>query len=208
MKNGPPADFCIIAGDLAEKGTMAEEGPVKEIFGSLGIPLRVVPGNHDYLTQTDRSAYDSLFPGSGNYHFEHGGWQFVALDTTEGLRYEKTSVPDATLRWLDDNLPKLSKRRPTVCFTHFPLGNDTPMRPLNADSVLERFLDYNLLAVFSGHHHGFTERSHGRTRLVTNRCCAISRANHDKTKEKGYFLCEVKDGIIDRSFVQAATTPA
>ena len=207
MKVGPQADFCIIAGDLAEKGTMRELGPVKEIFGSLGMPLYVVPGNHDYLTQTDRSAYDSLFPGSGNYLFKHDGWQFVALDTTEGLRYEKTSVPDTTLRWLDGNLPKLSKRKPTVCFTHFPLGDGAPMRPLNADAVLERFRDYNLLAVFSGHHHGFTERSHGRTTLVTNRCCAISRANHDKTKEKGYFLCGVCDGLIDRAFVEVSTVP-
>ena len=185
---------------------MRELGPVKEIFGSLGMPLHVVPGNHDYLTQTDRSAYDSLFPGRSNYHFKHNGWQFVALDTTEGLRYEKTSVPDATLRWLDDNMRKLSKRRPTVCFTHFPLGNGAPMRPLNADMLLERFRDYNLLAVFSGHHHGFTERFHEGTCLVTNRCCAISRTNHDKTKEKGYFLCEVADGVIDRTFVEVATT--
>jgi hypothetical protein len=206
MKSGPSADFCIIAGDLAEKGTAREIGPVKEIFEALGVPLFVVPGNHDYITQTDRSAYDSIFPGRSNYYFKHEDWQFVALDTTEGLRYEKTSVADATLKWLDDTLPKLSKRRPTVCFTHFPLGEGAPMRPLNADAVLARFEDYNLVAVFSGHHHGFTERKHGRATLVTNRCCAISRANHDRTKEKGYFLCQASEGAVERSFVEVSTT--
>jgi Icc-related predicted phosphoesterase len=205
MKAGPAVDFCIIAGDLADKGAAHEIGSVKEIFTTLGVPLFVVPGNHDYLSQTDRSAYNALFPSANNYYFKHKGWQFVGLDTTEGLRYEKTSIADSTLRWLDDHLRDLSKRRPTVCFTHFPLGNGAPMRPSNADALLERFRDFNLLAVFSGHHHGFTERSHGNIRLVTNRCCAISRGNHDKTKEKGYFLCQVREGVIERTFVEVST---
>ena len=206
MKAGPSFDFCIIAGDLAEKGTLAEIGPVKEIFGTLPVPTFAVPGNHDYLTQTDRSAYDSEFPRHTNYLFKHRGWQFVGLDTTDGLRYEKTSVADDTLRWLDSNIRKLDRQRPTVCFTHFPLGADVPMRPTNADAVLDRFRDHNLVAVFTGHHHGFTERQHGSATLVTNRCCAISRANHDKSKEKGYFLCEARDGRIERAFVEVDTS--
>jgi hypothetical protein len=76
------------------------------------------------------------------------------------------------------------------------------MRPLNADPVLEGFRDFNLVAVFDGHYHGFTERHAGRTVLTTNRCCAISRNNHDGTPEKGYFLCTALDGQIQRQFVE------
>jgi hypothetical protein len=106
------------------------------------------------------------------------------------------------LRWLDDTLPKLDHGTPTIVFTHFPLGALVPMRPLNADTVLERFTEFNLVAVFDGHFHGFTERKSGRTVLTTNKCCAISRANHDGTKEKGYFLCTADEGRIRREFIE------
>jgi hypothetical protein len=41
--------------------------------------------------------------------------------------------------------------------------------------------------------------------LTTNRCCAISRDNHDGTKEKGYFLCTASAGSIQREFVEVKT---
>ena len=38
--------------------------------------------------------------------------------------------------------------------------------------------------------------------LTTNQCCALKRTNHDKSPEKGYFLCHAKDGDISREFVE------
>ena len=112
------------------------------------------------------------------------------------------------LRWLDETLPKLDKKRPTVLFTHFPLGFLVPSRPLNADAVLQHFIGFNLQAVFSGHFHAFTTMKVGQVTLTTNRCCAISRANHDGTKEKGYFVCQAKNGTITKSFVEVKTPAA
>ena len=43
-----------------------------------------------------------------------------------------TKIQAETLQWIDDTLPKLDKQRPTVIFTHFPLGMLTPSRPRNA----------------------------------------------------------------------------
>ena len=37
---------------------------------------------------------------------------------------------------------------------------------------------------------------------AAGKCCAISRANHDGTKEKGYFLCTASAGGIQREFVE------
>src|SRR5262249_37515048 len=147
-------------------------------------------------------AYGEHFPDRINYHFEHGGWQFVCLDTSDGVRYTKTLVQPATLKWLDDTLPKLDKAKPTVVLTHFPLGPDVTNRPTNADEVLKRFLGHNLRAVFSGHYHAFTEKKVGETVLTTNRCCSFRKGNHDMSKEKGYFLCQAKDGKIERAFVE------
>ncbi len=203
MKASQPAiDFCLIGGDYSEKGTAAELAGARDAFKKLGVPSYGVIGNHDYVTHQDRRSYEEIFPGRLNYHFENRGWQFVALDSSEGQQYKDTTIQPATLQWLDDTLPKLDQKRPTVIVTHFPLGPLTPSRPKNADAVLERFKNYNLQAVFNGHFHGFTERKVGAATLTTNRCCAFSRNNHDGTKEKGYFVCRAKAGKIERVFME------
>ena len=61
---------------------------------------------------------------------------------------------------------------------------------------------FNLAAAFNGHYHAFTEKKIGESIVTTNRCCSFQRANHDNTKEKGYFLCTAKDGKITRTFVE------
>ena len=73
---------------------------------------------------------------------------------------------------------------------------------MNADDLLERFQDFNVVAVFNGHFHGFTEHEVRGTVFTTNKCCSISRGNHDQTTEKGYFLCRAQDGRITREFIE------
>jgi len=201
MKRQEP-DFCLHCGDLTEKGQPENTEAVHNLFRELRAPMYPVIGNHDYLTQTDRTAYERWFPRRLNYAFRHRGWQFIGLDTSDGLRYEKTSVQPDTLRWLDEQLPGLNSRRPTVVFTHFPLGADVNYRPRNAEAVLYRFRDFNLQAVFCGHFHGLTERVSGQAILTTNRCCALKRDNHDGTKAKGFFVCEAAGGQLNRRFVE------
>ena len=41
--------------------------------------------------------------------------------------------------------------------------------------------------------------------VTTNRCCALKRNNHDGTKQKGYFVCEVMEGVLVRRFVEYKT---
>jgi hypothetical protein len=198
----PKPAFCLIIGDYAEHGTKSEMGAARAAFQELGLPVHGVIGNHDYTEKNDRSAYEKLFPDALNYHFTNDGWQFVALDTTQGRAASNTTIHSDTLQYVDGILPKLDRTQPLVIFTHFPLGLLLPGRPKNADDLLIRFKDYNLQAVLNGHFHAFTERFFGRVTLTTNRCCAISRENHDGTPEKGYFLCTAKDGKVTREFVE------
>jgi 3',5'-cyclic AMP phosphodiesterase CpdA len=178
---------------------------VREILRAFGIPTYVVVGNHDYVAVSgERSAYDSAFPKSLNYSFVHHGWQFVGLDTSEGLKYENTSIQPHTFKWVDEHVRKLDKKRPTIIFTHFPLGPGVKYRPVNTDVLLEPFKPLNVQAIFCGHFHGFTETKIANAIVTTNRCCALKRGNHDGTKEKGYFLCTASDGKITREFVELA----
>lgn len=196
------AELCLHAGDVTDKGERQYFGMMREVFSGLKCPWYPVIGNHDYDTPTGRTEYVRAFPRRINYYFTHGGWQFVGLDTSDGQKYEKTAVPAATFQWLDENLRRLNKRKPTVVFTHFPMGEEVKYRPSNADALLLRFLDFNLQAVFCGHYHSFTERVARDVPVTTNKCCSLKRGNHDGTKEKGYFVCETRDGRLTRRFVE------
>lgn len=174
---------------------------MRTIYKGLGVPLHAVIGNHDWQSDKDRKAYDDLFPKANNYLINHRGWQFLGFDSTDGTK-AKVAVRADTMKWLDEMLPNLDKNKPLVLFTHFPLGPMVTYRAANAESVLERFKDYALQAVFNGHFHASTERKVGNTTLTTNRCCSFSRNNHDGSKAKGYFLCQAKDGRLTRQFVE------
>lgn len=197
-----PLDFCFIVGDLAENGTADELATVRDVFKKLAMPVFTVVGNHDYLTPTDRSAYEQLFPRQMQYHFEHNGWQFVAFDSTQGQRAYWSRVQKPALRWLDDTLPQLDKNMPMAVITHFPLGDRVLTRPMNSEAVLERFKGHNLQAVLNGHWHGFTESKFMGATVTTNRCCSLFRSNHDGSVQKGYFLCRAEAGAITREFVE------
>jgi hypothetical protein len=200
MRRHDPA-FCLINGDVCEDGRVDQLAVVKEIFGGLGVPLYATVGNHDYASDDGRGAFDKVFPGSINYHFEHGGWQFVGLDSTEGRKVVFTNIEQATLGWLDGMLPMLDRARPTVICTHFPLGEGVLCRPLNADEILKRFDGFNLRATFSGHWHGYAERHFEHATVTNSRCASWWRANNDGSPEKGYFLCDATGaGDVKRQF--------
>lgn len=195
-------DFGLIVGDLANSGEREQLGAIRDLFRPLGIPLHHVVGNHDYAGPDDRQSYEELYPRQINYAFEHKGWQFFGLDSTQGQLASRTVVSPSTLQWLDDSLPKFKRKVPTVVFTHFPMGPLVPSRPLNADDLLDRFRGFNLQAVLCGHFHGSTQRQVRGAMITTNQCCSFVRNNHDGTKEKGYFLCRAEDGKIRRTFVE------
>jgi hypothetical protein len=205
---GESAEFCLLCGDLTEQGKPEHLAAVRDIFGSMNIPVHGTIGNHDYVKPEDRRPYETLFPNRLNYWFEHRGWQFVGLDTTEGQRWEKTSIQPGTFKWLDKTMPRLNSRKPTVLFTHFPLGEGVKMRPRNADALLSRFRSFNLKGIFSGHWHGYTLRWQGDVFAVTNQCCALKRGNHDRSRARGYLVCEAREDVITHRFVECRLTPA
>ena len=202
----PEIDFCLLAGDLSDHGLESELLAVREIFSTLQVPIYTVPGNHDYHTETDRTPYDNVFPESVNYHFQHKGWQFLGLDTTDGQKWQSNQIDQSTIHWLDSTIPTLDPSLPTVAFTHFPLGVGLNGRPSNADTLLAQLARLHIHAVYSGHNHLFSEQEQSGTVLLTNRCCAISAGNSDDSPQKGYFLCETSSSGVLSKFIEVPTT--
>ena len=206
-ESAPKAVLALLCGDLADRGTPAQFAGLRACLDPLAVPVFAVPGNHDYQTDEDRAAYDAAFPGRSNYVHAHGGWQFIGLDTTQGLDFDGTVISAATLDWCDENLPKLDPRTPTVAFTHFPLGPGTVYRPTNAEALLARLDRLNLRGTFSGHWHGLNEQRIHNADVVVNRCCARIRENRDGSPLKGWWVCRAApDGTLTRRF--AALAPA
>jgi hypothetical protein len=200
--NDRQVEFTLIAGDLVEQGTPAQHGAIRDLLSSLKTPYYTVIGNHDYVSQNDRKGYEQHHHDRLNFTFDHRGWQFVGLDTSEGQKSRGVTVSPSTLNWLDTHLRRLDKKKPMVVFTHFPLSFGVPFILRNAKDVLERLLPFNLQAAFCGHYHGFTEAKHGAAAVTTNKCCSFFRRNHDRSPQKGFFLCETKDGKIHRTFIE------
>jgi 3',5'-cyclic AMP phosphodiesterase CpdA len=200
-------DFILINGDLSDDGSAGQLNGVKDVFGSLGAPLYATLGNHDYAIGNDHTPFNQIFPNSLNYHFDHAGWQFVGLDSTENRGVVFTHIQPATLAWLDANLPKLDRAKPTVLCTHFPLGDAILCRPLNADDILNRFDGFNLRATFSGHWHGYAERHFEHATVTNSRCGSWWRENQDGSPDKGYFLCEATpSGDVRHQFIVISST--
>ena len=204
-ESAPNAVLALISGDLADRGTPEQYAALRACLAPLGVPIFPVPGNHDYLTDDDRTAYDAAFPGRLNYLHTHGGWQFIGLDTTQGMDFSDTLIPAATLAWCDENLPRLDPRAPTVAFTHFPLGPGTTYRPRNADALLARLGQLELRGTFSGHWHGLNEQRIRRADVLVNRCCARVRENRDGSPLKGWTVGHAApDGTLTHRFCALA----
>ena len=91
--SAPTAEFCLLGGDLSENGTRAQLTLIKDAFSALGIPFHSVVGNHDYLSATNRSAYERIFPEQINYSFTHRGWQIIGLDPVKGTKLTRHEYP-------------------------------------------------------------------------------------------------------------------
>jgi 3',5'-cyclic AMP phosphodiesterase CpdA len=195
--------FCFIAGDITDDGEPEQFKVAGDAFQKLAMPVYAVPGNHDYTKFKGMKidAYNEAFPKSINYMFEQDGWQFMGLDSTDENK-TVCSIGRPTFDFVDATLAKLDKSKPIVLITHFPLGLHVPNRSTNGDTLLNRFRDHNLAAIFGGHHHGYTNTFVRQIPIKTNRCCARLQGNHDGTKEKGYFICSVRDGKLTPEFVE------
>jgi hypothetical protein len=200
--SAPDAAFCVHAGDVADRGDLEACKMMKEIYGNAMGRLYTVPGNHDFISNDDRSGYDTVFPERLNYTFQHLGWQFLALDTTQGTQFDGTDISSTTFAWLDENLPKLDQKAPTFVFTHFPLGEGTVYRPRNADALIEHLLRLNVAWIHCGHWHGDSSRKAGPFTASTSRCCARLRENRDGSPLKGWHVYRAEaDGKLSRRFV-------
>jgi 3',5'-cyclic-AMP phosphodiesterase len=132
----PEAPDCIVAtGDLTESGTPEEYGRLRDILEPFGLPVYLIPGNHD-----DRNALRKVFADHTYLHafddailfsIEMGFARVIALDTSRSGR-RGGYLDERRLAWLVESL-RARKDTPTILAMHHP-PFETGVRNFDAQS--------------------------------------------------------------------------
>jgi hypothetical protein len=130
-------------------------------MGPRGDATRPAPGNHEYLTSQDASAYFDYFGSTagptfrGYYSYDKSGWHVVALnsnceDVRGGCRASSPMV-----NWLERDVAA-HRSKCTLVYFHHPLfssgehGNQPQVRP-----IWEALYAANADVVVNGHDHSY-----------------------------------------------------
>jgi len=112
-------DAVLVSGDLTDDGATDGYRLAREMLEGLGVPLHVIPGNHD-----DRRHLREVFvlPGSGdepvNYSVRVGDLRLLAFDSIVPGQ-DPGDFPLEQLRWLDAELTA-EPQAPTLLALHHP----------------------------------------------------------------------------------------
>lgn len=112
------ADFCILAGDLADRGQPDAYRRLQGLIEPLTVPLHITLGNHD-----DRPAFLDIFSGLAaetgciDKVIDLKGHRIVILDSSEPGRHEGV-LTTAQLDWLAARLDEAADRPVIVVLHH------------------------------------------------------------------------------------------
>jgi Icc protein len=115
----PDADFCIIAGDLADHGEAEAYHRLKDLTAGISIPTYITLGNHD-----DRPTFLDIFgadmadeTGKVNHVIDAKGYRVIVLDSSEPGRVDGVLTAQQ-MDWLRDRLAEAADRPVIVVLHH------------------------------------------------------------------------------------------
>ncbi|WP_262249368.1 metallophosphoesterase family protein [Parapedobacter soli] len=175
------ADFVLTGGDNVDVDGMKANQRAdaiqlyqdyKGLAASSALPWYFTIGNHDrYWGDGDKGgvygeAMFSSFFGETYYTFDHKGWRFIILNSTE-VCDGNYCISDAQYQWLEDVLDNTPANQPIIVSTHVPFlslyypvleGRYTSTDTFgNQKQVFDRFARHNLKLVLQGHQHLYEE---------------------------------------------------
>lgn len=174
MQLAPLPDVVLASGDLVDGGTAGEYQRLRGLLAPLGMPVYLIPGNHDERAALCAEFHDHAYlpcPGRAvRYVVDKHDVRLVALDTA--VTGESGGDLDAEqLDWLEATLES-GPHKPTLVFMHHPPFK-TGMRYLDAmalsdagarrlGGIIERH--HQVERIVCGHvHRGIQARWRGTT---------------------------------------------
>lgn len=116
-----PPDAVLVTGDIVQDDP-AGYAHFRRLFGSLGMPVLCLPGNHDEPAAMRRELSRAPFVVGGS--FDLGPWRIVLLDSCiPGSASGRLS--ERSLEALDEALGSAANRHCMVCLHHHPVAMDS-----------------------------------------------------------------------------------
>lgn len=144
----PELDFVVMTGDLVDWGVDVHYQNYVAALQGFSIPYFNVFGNHELVFGPVERYHQYI--GPEYFSFERAGILFLSLDcVTPSPRQDA---------WIDHTLRELRGDRPVVVFQHFPPDLQE----------LERFEQWGVASVFSGHWHSEKEMVHAGVQSVNS----------------------------------------
>jgi hypothetical protein len=173
-------DLIVHTGDVTHLATPEQFDLAQQLLGELGVPVRVVPGEHDIVDGTDPRPFLNRFgqdatPG-GWYSFDAGGAHFVALVNAIHLGDRGMGQLGAEqLSWLEKDLGGQSSSTPIVVLSHFPLWAlypDWGWGTQDSALVLGLLRRFGSVTALNGHIHQIQRRVEGHVSFHAARSTA------------------------------------
>lgn len=202
------------------------------VRNELSIPHRACIGNHDVLRMRQdegkKWAVDAYGLPGRHYHFDHGGWRIVALDsTTPSSGGYKGRLDDEQFEWLSGLLADTPRGTNVLVLSHIPIiaacayfdGNNektgdwvVPGAWMHTDArrIKDLFLKHpNVRACVSGHIHLIDQVQYNGVWYFCNG--AVSGGwwkGPNQECQTGYGLLDLyEDGRVVNEYVEYAWTP-
>lgn len=152
------ADFCVLAGDLADLGQPEAYERLKAIIDRIPIPVHITLGNHD-----DRDSFVSVFGPNQlaetrkvDKAFDIKGYRIILLDSSEPGRVDGV-LTAAQIDWLKARLAEAMDRPVTVILHHnantLHIESDD-IRILEPDAFIDALKTHpDVRQVIAGHVH-------------------------------------------------------
>lgn len=116
-----PPDLLVASGDLADLGLPEEYARLHGLLAAAGVPLCLMPGNHDRRAPLRQAFAGHDYLGSSgrmHYHRDLRGLRVIALDSVIEGR-DGGDLDEAQLQWLDGVLAE-QPAMPALIFMHHP----------------------------------------------------------------------------------------
>lgn len=173
------AEFVLLCGDLAHHGTPEQHEYVADILrgfeNDTGIPVFVVPGNHDYYHDTTPADFKVLYADFGydealaadsetaSYTADlPGDYRLIAIDSNDPGD-DGDGIDRRLLDWIAGQADIAVKEGKTpVAMMHHSLLDPIPYAEIlmkdfivrDHEKIAELFADHGIRYVFTGHEHG------------------------------------------------------
>lgn len=152
------ADFCVLAGDLADLGQPSAYERLKSIIANLPIPVHITLGNHD-----DRAAFLTVFgdgfiaeTGKVDKVIDIKGYRVILLDSSEPGRVDGV-LQAGQVEWLRARLAE-AVDRPVIVILHHNANalhiESDSIRILEPDAFINALKTHpDIRQVIAGHVH-------------------------------------------------------